>query len=177
MSNLPQVPIPAIVVANATGALSMMNISTGAAKAYQYIVNLSGVSTFLVWGSISFIHIRFRKAWSAQGYQVEDLPFVSLFYPYNAYFGLAANIILALIQGWQTLAPFDAGTFVDAYILLVLFPVIYVVYKLVFRTAFWRLDEIDLQSGRRRDMEEAKEIANGEIGVYQPWWRRLAKYF
>ncbi|EMR67501.1 putative general amino acid permease agp3 protein [Eutypa lata UCREL1] len=157
------VPIPAIVVANATGALSMMNVSTGAAEAYQYIVNLSGVSTFLVWGSISFIHIRFRKAWKLQGYHVEDLPFVSLFYPYNAYFGVAANIILALIQGWQTLAPFDAGSFVDAYILLVLFPIIYFGYKLVFKTRLWRVEEIDLQSGRRRDLEEAKEIAKGEL--------------
>ncbi|KAK7740639.1 General amino acid permease [Diatrype stigma] len=171
------VPIPAIVFANATGALSMMNVSTGAAEAYQYIVNLSGVSTFLVWGSISFIHIRFRKAWNVQGYDVEDLPFISLFYPYNAYFGLAANILLALVQGWQSLAPFDAGSFVDAYILLVLFPIIYVVYKLVFKTTIRRTREIDLQSGRRRDLEEAKEIAKGELSPYQPWWRRLASNF
>ena len=172
-----QVPIPAIVVANATGALSMMNVSTGAAEAYQYIVNLSGVSTFLVWGSISFIHIRFRKAWKLQGYHVEDLPFVSLFYPYNAYFGVAANIILALIQGWQTLAPFDAGSFVDAYILLVLFPIIYFGYKLVFKTRLWRVEEIDLQFGRRRDLEEAKEIAKGELSEHKPWWHRLASNF
>lgn len=155
----------------------MMNVSTGAAEAYQYIVNLSGVSTFLVWGSISFIHIRFRKAWNVQGYDVEDLPFISLFYPYNAYFGLVANVLLALIQGWQSLAPFDAGSFVDAYILLVLFPIIYVVYKLVFKTKIWRAREIDLQSGRRRDLEEAKEIAKGELSPHQPWWRRLANNF
>lgn len=170
-------PIPAIVVANATGALSMMNVSTGAAEAYSYIVNLSGVSTFLVWGSISFIHIRFRNAWRVQGYDTEELPFKSLWYPYNAYFGLAANVVLALIQGWQTLSPFDAGTFVDAYILLPLFPIIYIVYKLVFKTRFWRPIEIDLQTGRRRDLEEAKEIARGELNAQQPWWRRLARNF
>lgn len=155
----------------------MMNVSTGAAEAYQYIVNLSGVSTFLVWGSISFTHIRFRKAWSAQGYQVEDLPFISMLYPYNAYFGLAANTVLALIQGWQTFAPFDAGTFVDAYILLALFPILYVGYKLAFRTRFRRVHEIDLLSGRRRDLEEAKEMARGELSAHQPWWRRLARSF
>ncbi|RYP07755.1 hypothetical protein DL765_009020 [Monosporascus sp. GIB2] len=171
------VPIPAIVVANATGALSMMNVSTGAAEAYQYIVNLSGVSTFLVWGSISFIHIRFRRAWALQGYDIQDLPFISLWYPYNAHFGLATNIILALIQGWQTLSPFDAGAFVDAYILLVLFPIIYLAYKVVFRTKFWQLDQIDLQAGRRRDLEEAKELAKGDLGTYQPWWRQLWRNF
>lgn len=43
------VPVYAIIFTNAFGALSMMNVSTGASKAYNYIVNLSGVSTFLVW--------------------------------------------------------------------------------------------------------------------------------
>ncbi|KAI0116125.1 putative amino acid transporter [Hypoxylon sp. NC0597] len=171
------VPIPAIALANAFGAISMMNVSTGAAKAYSYIVNLSGVSTFLVWGSISLTHIRFRQAWVAQGNLVEDLPFISLWYPWNAYFGLAANIFLALVQGWSNFSPWDAGGFVDAYVLLPLFFVIYAGYKLVFRTRLWRNDEIDLQSGRRRDLEEAKEIARGEIGAPQPWWRRLLRNF
>lgn len=171
------VPIPAITVANAFGALSMMNVSTGASEAYSYIVNLSGVSTFLVWGSISLTHIRFRQAWKAQGYHVQDLPFISFGYPFNAYFGLGANIFLALVQGWSNFAPWDAGGFVDAYILLPLFFVIYAGYKLVFKTRFWRNDEIDLQSGRRRDLEEPKELAEVEIGVIQPWWRRLLRNF
>lgn len=149
------VPIPAIIFTNLFGALSMMNVSTGAGAAYNYIVNLSGVSTFLVWGSISFIHIRFRQAWKYQGRSVDELPFKSFAYPWNAYFGLAANIFLALVQGWTTLSPFDAGNFVDAYILLPLFPIIYVVYKFWNKTRFWRLGEIDLDNGRRVDVDKA----------------------
>ncbi|KAL8340361.1 hypothetical protein RB601_006456 [Gaeumannomyces tritici] len=172
------VPIPAIVVANACGALSMMNISTGAAQAYAYIVNLSGVSTFLVWGAISFVHMRFRAAWAAQGHTPEDLPFRSFGYPWNAYFGLGANVFLALVQGWSTLAPFDAATFVDAYILLPLFPIIYFGYKLVFKTKVRRALEIDLVSGRRRDLEEDKEVGQGTLGDEAlPLWRRLWNSF
>lgn len=168
------VPVPAIVFTNACGALSMMNVSTGASKAYGYIVNLSGVSTFLVWGAISFIHIRFRSAWRAQGFDPKDLPFRSLWYPWNAYFGLAANVFLALVQGWTTLSPFNAGNFVDAYILLPLFGIIYVVYKVIFKTRFWRLQEIDLLSGRRRDLEEVKEMQKGELDeASMPWWKRV----
>ncbi|KAI1431062.1 amino acid permease-like protein [Xylaria sp. CBS 124048] len=166
------VPIPAITFANAFGALSLLNISTGAANAYTYIVNLSGVSTFLVWGSISFIHIRFRQAWEAQGYSVDDLPFKSLWYPWNAWFGLLANIFLALVQGWVNFAPFKAGPFVDAYILLPLFAVIYAVFKFWNKTRYWRLDEIDLLSGRRRDLEVYKPESDLD---YLPLWRRLWK--
>lgn len=172
------VPIPAIIFTNAFGAISMMNLSTGAAEAYSYIVNLSGVSTFLVWASISFTHIRFRRAWAAQGYSPEELPFRALWYPWNAYFGLAANIFLALVQGWSTFAPFTAGKFVDAYILLPLFGIIYIGYKFYFKTTFWKLDEIDLISGRRRDLEERKEAARGELDLAaMPWWKKLLKSF
>ena len=171
------VPALAILFTNACGALSLMNISTGASDAYQYIVNLSGVSTFLVWGSISFIHIRFRKAWEVQGHRVEELPFISMLYPWNAYFGLAANVFLALVQGWTTLSPFNAGNFVDAYILLPLFPLIYFSYKLAFRTQFWRIEEIDLQSGRRRDLDEGNEEGEGDVGGKQSIWRTLIKTF
>ncbi|BEJ15007.1 hypothetical protein CspHIS471_0407740 [Cutaneotrichosporon sp. HIS471] len=169
------VPIPAILLTNACGALSMMNLSTGAGKAYSYIVNLSGVSTFLVWGSISFIHIRFGRAWAAQGYSRSELPFKSMLYPYNAYFGLAANIFLALVQGWTTLSPFDAGAFVDAYILLPLFAIIWIGYKLVYKTKFWRVDEMDLQSGRRRDVDDLQKPAVGSFdsGSRPSLWKRL----
>lgn len=150
------VPVWAILLTNAVGAISMMNVSTGASKAYGYIVNLSGVSTFLVWGSISFIHIRFRRALAAQNRSVAELPFKSMFYPYIAYLGLFANIFLAIVQGWTTLSPFNAGNFVDAYILLPLFGIIYAVCKLYWRGSdkFKRSQDIDLDSGRRTDLDK-----------------------
>lgn len=83
--------------------------------------------------------------------------FQSLFYPWNAYFGLFANIFLALVQGWGNFVPFDAAGFVDAYILIPLFPIILVVYKLWNKTRWHRLEEIDLDVGRRGDVDAAKQ--------------------
>jgi yeast amino acid transporter len=171
------VPVFAILLTNLFGALSMMNVSTGASKAYTYIVNLSGVSTFLVWGSISFIHIRFRSAWAAQSRVPAQLPFKSMLYPWNAYFGLGANLFLALVQGWTTLSPFNAGNFVDAYILLPLFPLIYFGYKLVFKTRYWRLHEIDLDEGRREDLDHAKTEVVADGVRRDTYWRRMWKNF
>jgi amino acid transporter len=116
------------------------------------------VSTFIVWASISFMHIRFRQAWKTQGRTTSELPFRALWYPYNAYFGLAANIILALVQGWTTLSPFDAGNFVDAYILLPIFPLIWILFKVFGKSHIKRLDEIDLDEGRRADLDVAKHV-------------------
>ena len=170
-TNTRGVPVPAIVFTNLCGAISMMNVSTGAGQAYEYIVNLSGVSTFLVWAAISFIHIRFRSAWTAQGHNPHELPFRSFLYPWNAYFGLLANMFLALVQGWTTLSPFTTGSFVDAYILLPLFPLIFITYKLIFKTRFWRLHEIDLQRGRRRDLDDMQNDIEESlvVGRNQTW--------
>ncbi|KAI9830649.1 MAG: hypothetical protein M1819_005459 [Sarea resinae] len=173
------VPVYAIIFTNLFGALSMMNVSTGAGKAYNYIVNLSGVSTFLVWGSISFIHIRFRKAWAAKGHEIDELPFKSFWYPWTAYFGLVANAFLALVQGWTSLSPFNAGNFVDAYILLPLFPIIYLGYKIFAKTHFWRLHEIDLDSGQRLDLDLVGEVSEYPVTRVHsksstlPLWRRI----
>jgi yeast amino acid transporter len=61
------------------------------------------------------------------------------------------------VQGWTTLSPFNAGNFVDAYILLPLFPIIYFGYKFVFKTRYWRSWEVDLDEGRRADRDSKKE--------------------
>ncbi|KAK6427382.1 General amino acid permease [Oleoguttula sp. CCFEE 5521] len=173
------VPVYAIILTNLVGVISQMNNSVGGAAAYSYIVNLSGVSTFLV-ASISFIHIRFRDAWKIQGRSISELPFRSLWYPLIAYFGLAANIFLALVQGWTTLSPFEAGLFVDTYILLPLFGIIFVGFKLVNKTHYWRLEEIDLVSGRRRDLDKVgiKESFGKEaeyVAKKPAWWQRMWK--
>ena len=149
------VPVWAILITNAVGSISMMNISTGASQAYSYIVNLSGVSTFLVWGSISLMHIRFRRGWLEQGRSLSELPYKAMFAPWIAYFGLAANLFLALVQGWTNLSPFQAGNFVDAYILLPVFGLIYGVCKIYWRgeDKIKRSWEMDLDSGRRVDLD------------------------
>jgi amino acid transporter len=175
------VPVWAILLTNAFGAISMMNVSTGAATAYTYIVNLSGVSTFLVWGSISFIHIRFRKAWKTQQRNVSELPYKAAGWPFIGYFGLAANMFLALVQGWTNFSPFDAGNFVDAYILLPLFAIIYVGGKLYWRgrDKFRRSWEIDLDSGRRTDLDSKGIVAEDEVRMEprQPFYKKAWAWF
>lgn len=178
------VPVYAILFTNAFGAICLMNLSDGAAKAYSYIVSLSGVSTFIVWGSISFIHIRFRKAWHAQGFTGKDLPFESMLYPYNMWFGFISNVFLAFVQGWVAFSPWSSTDFVVGYILLPLFAVLYFGYKWINKTRYLRIDEIDLHSGRRLDLDvredeeelgvvtlEGQEAASASV----PWYKKFTK--
>ncbi|KAF5007961.1 hypothetical protein FDECE_5730 [Fusarium decemcellulare] len=173
------VPVWAILITNAVGSISMMNVSTGASKAYSYIVNLSGVSAFLVWGSICLIHIRFRRAWIAQGRSIGELPYKALGFPYLAWLGLGACAFLALVQGWTTLSPFNAGNFVDAYILVPLFGIIYGVCKLIWRGSdpLKRSWSIDLDSGRRTDLDHKSGPALSNVPGQVPIWKRVWDWF
>ncbi|CAI4863512.1 CQS_1a_G0057210.mRNA.1.CDS.1 [Saccharomyces cerevisiae] len=73
------VPIPAVTVFNALGLISLMNVSVGAKNAYSYIINLSGVGVFIVWGIVSYTHLRVRKVWLIQERSAEELPYKALF--------------------------------------------------------------------------------------------------
>ncbi|ODV81369.1 uncharacterized protein CANTADRAFT_19011 [Suhomyces tanzawaensis NRRL Y-17324] len=157
------VPYLAVILMNAFGFLSMMNVSTGAANAYNYIVNLSGVAVFIVWGNVCFYHIRFRQAWKLQGRSVDELPYKGLWYPYLPILGIVLNVFLALIQGWSYFKPFDAGNWVDAYVLLPFFGVLFVFFKLVNRTKWVKLSEVNLDEGRRRDVITHKTDSESTI--------------
>ncbi|GEQ66420.1 hypothetical protein JCM33374_g83 [Metschnikowia sp. JCM 33374] len=146
-------PYNAVILFNLFGFLSLMNVSTGASEAYAYIVNLSGVAVFVVWGFVNFYHIRFRKAWILQGRSVDDLPYKGLWYPVLPIFGIVINIFLALIQGWSSFKPFSAKDFVDAYILIPFFFILALFLKIVNKTKYIKLEDVDLDEGRRTDLD------------------------
>lgn len=152
------VPYMAVILMNLFGLISLMNISTGAANAYNYIVNLSGVAVFIVWGSVCFIHFRFRKAWKLQERSLKSLPYRALWYPWLAIFGFFFCIFLGLVQGWSYFKPFDAANFVDAYILLPFFIILFLFFKIVNKTKWVRLEEVDLDEGRRHDVDDKIDV-------------------
>lgn len=153
------VPFPAMLFSNSIGFIALMNISQGAAQAYTYIVNISGVCIFIVWGAISFSHLRFRRAWHLQGYARDELKYESWLFPWIPLASVVANIFLMLVQGWTTLSPFDSKNFVDSYIMLPASLIFYAVYAIVHKQwKFQKAAEIDLQTGRREDLDiEDKE--------------------
>mmetsp|Transcript_9438 Transcript_9438/g.11740 ORF Transcript_9438/g.11740 Transcript_9438/m.11740 type:complete len:512 (+) Transcript_9438:73-1608(+) len=156
------VPYMSVILMNSFGLISLMNISTGAANAYEYIVNLSGVAVFIVWGAVCFIHFRFRKAWKLQGRSIDLIPYKALWYPWLAIFGLFFCIFLGLVQGWSYFKPFDAANFVDSYILLPFFIVLFAFFKIVNKTKWVKLDEVDLDDGRRQDLDVKEDIESEE---------------
>jgi yeast amino acid transporter len=65
---------------------------------FNWLLALSGVQNFFVWGSICLAHIRFRKAWAAAGHSVDELPFTAIAGVWGSYIGLSLNIICLIAQ-------------------------------------------------------------------------------
>ncbi|KAF2089575.1 amino acid permease [Saccharata proteae CBS 121410] len=156
-TNKKGVPWAALLFTNVIACIAFLSQSSSAGTLYSALITLSGVATFIVWGTIELVHIRFRRALVAQGQSVEDLPFKALWYPWGTYACLAANIFLMFFQGYTAfLNPFSASDFVINYILLPVFVLFFLGYKLWRKTSFVKLEEMDIWTGRREVVEESE---------------------
>lgn len=153
------VPWVAITIVNLLGLISIMNVKTGAQNAFGYIVNISGVAVFIVWGIISFIQLRIRNAWRVQGFDLGQLPYKSKLFPWFTYFGLFFNVLFLLIQGWDVFKPFSVSNFVDCYVLIPFSAILYVIIGLIRGFKVSDLENIDLQDGMREDLEKSEDLS------------------
>ncbi|KAL8871415.1 MAG: hypothetical protein Q9174_002745 [Haloplaca sp. 1 TL-2023] len=163
------VPWVSLIFSNAFACIAFLSVSDSAGTVYEALITLSGVATFIVWGTIAFVHIRFRKALVAQNQSIDALPFKAMWYPYGTYFALGANVFLIFFQGYTAfLNPFDSTAFVVSYILLPVFLILLVGWKLLKRTKFVKLTEMDIWTGRREDLvrEKVEEMQGNEADGY-----------
>ncbi|KAJ1025853.1 hypothetical protein NDA16_002479 [Ustilago loliicola] len=174
-----KVPIPALVLSNLVALISLLSINSGASTVFTYIINISGVSTFIIFAIICLCHIRFRQTWLHQGNSLSDLPFRAWLSPYGTWGAFILNVVLAFFQGYTTfLNPRKAADIIVAYIVIPVAVALYFGWKLFHRTKIVSLDDIDLDSGRRliEDFEESANTDNDDSSLEKkPWYKRPGK--
>jgi lysine-specific permease len=130
------VPVAAVWATGLVGATAFLASLVGGQHIYQVLYNASGLTGFLIWLGIAVCHLRFRKAWIAQGRRVEDLKFRSRFYPYGPW--IAVVLFLVVILG-ANIGIFQAPVFswfdfITSYAILPIFLVLYLGHKYVRKT-------------------------------------------
>lgn len=139
-------------------------------KLFIVVANLHPVATFIVWATIGICHIRFRRALVVQGQDPSKLPYQAWLYPWGTYLSLAANVFLIFFQGYTCfLNPFSSSDFVINYILLPVFVLFAVVYKIYNKTKWVRLEDMDIWTGRR----EMAVVEEALVAPSQSWWSRV----
>jgi len=181
-------PLVSIIVASVLGLLCYV-VAGGpdtSSKALNWLYSLSGLSSIFTWGSICLAHIRFRAAWKKQGHTLDELAFKSQAGVIGSWLGFILNVLVLVAQFWTAvwpegfveMGPRDrAETFFLAYLAFPVVIAFYVPYKLWFKTPFMRVDDMDLQTGRR-EMDTAALIEEDKL-TYQrlPRWKKIYKIF
>ena len=94
-------PVWCVVVQLVFGLLAFVQEASVGSQVFSWLLALTGLSYFFIWGSICLCHIRFRAGWKAQGHSLDELPFKAAFGVVGSYIGLTLNI-LAIIATFYT---------------------------------------------------------------------------
>ncbi|KEF52625.1 uncharacterized protein A1O9_11468 [Exophiala aquamarina CBS 119918] len=165
-------PLWPVVIQMAFGLLAFINESADGSTVFTWLLSLTGLSSFFVWGSICLSHIRFRQGWKAAGRSVDDLPFKSQLGVYGSYFGVFLVVICLIATFYISLFPIggspNAEAFFESYIAAPIAIALFAGWKIY--TKDWsfgiRVEDMDLDSGRRdyADLPPPEPARNLSIG-------------
>lgn len=143
------VPYYAVLATSAIGLLGFLNLSNSGATVFTWFVSMSGVAGLISWASLNACHLALMRALSARGISRDALPYKAMGQPFFAWYGLIINVLIILTQGFTCWIPeFNVTDFFVNYVSLMLFVVLYLGHKLIFRTRFVSPLEADLDTGR-----------------------------
>lgn len=143
------VPYFSVAFTAAFGLLGFMNVSNSGSTVFNWLLNIAGVAGIITWASLNGCHLAFMRALKARNISRELLPYKGPWQPWYAWYGLFFNVLITLTQGFTAWIPtFDVTDFFIAYISLILFVVLYLGHKIVYRTSFVRPLEADIDTGR-----------------------------
>ncbi|KAJ5980797.1 Arginine permease CAN1 [Penicillium waksmanii] len=163
------VPFYGVLLTSAIGLLGFLNVSNSGTTVFNWLLNISAVAGFIAWATLNMCHIGFMRALKARKISRDVLPYKAPLQPYLAWYGLFVNILIIFTQGFTAWIPsFSVENFFVAYISVILFAVLWIGHKLIFRDAFVSPLQADLDTGRL-------EIENQHWEVTMPttWYGKL----
>ncbi|MGE7593889.1 amino acid permease [Peribacillus frigoritolerans] len=142
------VPVNALIVTSLVGCVAFLASFFGDGVVYIWLLNASGMAGFVTWVGIAIAHYRFRKAYAAQGLDMNALPFRAKGFPFGPIFALVLCIIIIIGQGYQAFSSdgIDWNSMFVSYIGLILFFVLWFGYKIKHKTKIIPLEECDLKT-------------------------------
>jgi lysine-specific permease len=141
------VPVYALIATSLVGCLAFLASFFGDGVVYIWLLNASGMAGFVTWVGIAIAHYRFRKAYVAQGLDLNALPYLAKGFPTGPIFALVLCIFIIIGQGYQAFSSsgIDWNSMFVSYIGLIFFFVLWFGYKIKYKTKIVPLEECDFK--------------------------------
>ncbi|KJZ74493.1 Amino-acid permease inda1 [Hirsutella minnesotensis 3608] len=171
-------PLFSVILVILTGPLAYVNLSSSGPVVFEWLQALSGVGVLFSWGAICIAHIRFRNAWAYHGHSLDEIPFQAILGVWGSWVSLGLCVIVLAAQLYTAICPvgIDGYNTVEGFFKSCLaIPIVLVFWVAGFlwkRSGWLRLDQIDVDSGRRElDWQQVHEYRAYVATL--PLWRRL----
>ncbi|KAL5635997.1 hypothetical protein ACGC1H_004716 [Rhizoctonia solani] len=173
MVNRHGTPWPALLFCTAFCFLTFLNVQKSGAQVFTYFVNLVTFFGATTWMCIVYTHIRFMKALKAHGIDREQLPYKAPFQPWGAWFALVVTFIITFFKGFDTLmTPVNIPNFITSYIGAPVFGLMWLGYKLWYKTKVIPPHEVDLVTGKREIDEEEEQYLAQQAALGPRTWKQ-----
>ena len=96
-------PLWCVAIQLIFGLLAYVGLAADGSTVFNWLLAISGLSYFFVWGSICLTHIRFRYAWKAQGFTLEQIPYKPGLGVWGSWIGLGLNILCLIATFYSSL--------------------------------------------------------------------------
>ncbi|RKF54228.1 Arginine permease CAN1 [Erysiphe neolycopersici] len=141
------VPYVAVALTSGFGLLAFLNESDQGGYVFNWLMNVTSIAGFIVWGCISICHIAFIRVLAARNIPRETLPFCALGGEGFAWYGLIFNFIIIVSQGFTSFLPWNAINFFTCYISIFLFVILFFGHNILMKTRFVKVEEADITTG------------------------------
>ncbi|KAF9560693.1 hypothetical protein EC968_006071 [Mortierella alpina] len=147
------IPMQSLLFTTFVSALCFGASLLGSGEVYNWLLNISSISGFIAWLGIALSHYRFRRAYVAQGGDVSRLPYRAAMFPYGPIYALLLCTVVVCGQGYSEFNKPNpkAINLVACYIGLPFFLIMYLGYKIYYKTKLVPLMECDFSVSNLED--------------------------
>ncbi|KAL6410731.1 General amino acid permease AGP2 [Ilyonectria robusta] len=158
------VPIWALLFSLCFCLLAFLQVNSSSAEVMTYLVDLVTCCQLINYGFTALTYRHFYSALKKQGISRDTLPYKGRFQPYTSYLAMGGTTFMLLAGGYSLFLSggWDVMWFFLDYGMIAFFVIMFVGWKVIFRTKYVRPGTADLSLGGLKE-----EIDNYEA-IYAP---------
>lgn len=151
-------PLVAILAASSVGLLAYLANVEAHGLVFDWLLAISGLSTIFTWASTCLAHIRLRQAWAYNHRSLRDMAFRAQGGVWGSWIGFGCNVFILAAQFWVAISPINenlrsgrelAENFFLQCLAIPVVLVFYIGHKLWYRTSVIKIEDMDIDTGRR----------------------------